>query len=878
MICISPAYTAYRLYFFACSCAWLGSLLLLLLAGSSVGLAAPHDPPPPQPSGLTALQRSGQTFLTWQEVGMVTGERYHVYRSAAPITANTISTSRQLTAQWGPLPEGSSIFWSERAHPSGPQLLNYVIADLAAPLTDTTGLFVWTTKESGSFYYAVTTVLNGVENRAEFSAANSLSSPVAETPADPAPIQIRQSADGLNAIYTQFLDYETYNPTLNLVTADRPGHAAAAEQLQYAFNYSLFLPQPSACGGVPPATLPLLLHLHGYGGRYTNTISTTNSLCAMDVYGDDPARTWYFGDSATYDYRQGGTATTGPIVNYTEARILRIITDAERGYGLAGRVLDPQRIYGWAGSMGASGILSLALRYPNVFAAVLADEPMTNHQAATGSEVPPGCCPWYLDTAPLWGYTDQRLPVHLIGPAAAPLAAYEGTPIWDWQNQQQMLMTRRAADTALISVAHGTLDTVIHWQSQGQPFYVPLYQSRRTFTGATRAVGHINTGSVSVGPMTSFTGEPFHNWQVRRDETVPALSYASGSSVVPPPSDSESDYNLDLEWGASWHLFPGAQPPLDTATAWAIDLRTTDGSSQVVDVTPRRRQAFIVSPGATYGWEARRLSDGTLVQSGQATGDRDGLVTVPAVLVDGVGTHLRIVFVAAAPTATATITPTVTVTVTATATVTTSAPAPATATVTTSATAPATNTPCNIVFSDVPDTTYFAQAVGYLACHSIVSGYSDGTFRPFNTTTRGQLTKIIVVSFGLALDLDNSPHFRDVGSDNVFFPFIETAANRGIISGYSDGNFYLQNPVTRAQTAKIVVRAAGWTLTTSGGPHFGDVPPSDTFYAVIETAYAHGMISGYTSSSGLQFHPTDHSMRGQITKMLYGALRFGMYP
>ncbi|MDQ2807027.1 MAG: hypothetical protein M3Z04_08980, partial [Chloroflexota bacterium] len=300
-----------------------GLLALLILAIAGWGRpsptaiqAAPHDPPPPQPSGLTALQRSGQTFLTWQEVGTVTGELYHIYRSAAPITAANIGAARQLTAQWGPLPEGSSIFWSERAHPSGPQLLNYVIADLAAPLTDTTGLFVWTGKERGAFYYAVTTVRNGVENQTDFSAANSLSSPVAETPADPQPVRALQSSDGLSAIYTQFLDYEIYNPTLNLVTADRPGHDAAAGQPQYAYNYSLFLPQPSACGGVPTATLPLVLYLHGYGGRYINTLpAINNGFCAVVVYGDDPARTWYFGHSATYDYRRGGIPNTGPLVN-----------------------------------------------------------------------------------------------------------------------------------------------------------------------------------------------------------------------------------------------------------------------------------------------------------------------------------------------------------------------------------------------------------------------------------------------------------------------------------------------------------------------------------------------------------------------------------
>jgi len=851
-------------------------LVILLVGGLLAGGGSPPSPAvaapnlAPQPTALTAFHRSGQTFLTWQEVAGVTGESYHLYRSPTPITAATLGAARPLTAQWGALPEGSSIFWSERAHPSGPQLLNYVIHDLGTPLTDTTGLFVWTAKETGAFYYAVTTVSNGVENRAEFSPANSLSQPVAETPADPAPVRVAQSADGLTAIYSQFMDYETYNPTVNLVTPDRPGHAAAAAQPQYAFNYSILLPQPTACGGAPP-TLPLVLILHGYGGRYINTLTATNGLCAAVVYGDDPARTWYFGHSAGYDYRQGSPATTGPIVNYTEARLIRIVQDAGRGYGLPGRTLDPQRVYVQGGSMGGSGALALGLRYPNVFAAVLADVPMTNHQAA-GTENPPGCCPWYLDTLPLWGSADAHLPIHLIGAAATPLLAYNGTPIWTWQNQQQMVVTRRAADTALINIGHGTLDTVIHWQSQGQPFYQPLYQSRRTFSGATRAVGHTGTGTAGVGPMSSFAVAPYDNWGVRRDETVPAFSDASGSSQVPPPSDQESNYNLNLEWGASWHLFAGAQPPLDTPTAWAIDLRTTDGSNQVVAVTPRRRQQFSVTPGATYGWENRRLSDNTLLQSGQVVADVDQLVTVAGVQVDGVGTHLRIVFLTPAPTATVTPTATATATATPTATVT--------------VTATATVSPCTVTFSDVAPSNVFYPFVTHLACVGVLSGYSDGTYRPAGYVTRAQVAKIAALLWPEPAGIPAAQLFADVSPASSFYPYIEALAGRGIISGYNCGALdepcdTAQRPyfrpsvlMTRGQISKIMALSGGLSAPPSGR-QFADVPPTNSFYPYIASLAGLEILSGYNcggpsepcSAGAFYFRPGDATTRGQIAKI-----------
>src|SRR5690349_20140172 len=56
-----------------------------------------------------------------------------------------------------------------------------------------------------------------------------------------------------------------------------------------------------------------------------------------------------------------------------------------------------------------------------------------------------------------------------------------------------------------------------------------------------------------------------------------------------------------------------------------------------------------------------------------------------------------------------------------------------------------TPTPCPVSFSDVHTTDYFYQPVLYLACDGAISGYADGTFRPYNQTTRGQMVKIVIL-------------------------------------------------------------------------------------------------------------------------------------
>jgi hypothetical protein len=180
-----------------------------------------------------------------------------------------------------------------------------------------------------------------------------------------------------------------------------------------------------------------------------------------------------------------------------------------------------------------------------------------------------------------------------------------------------------------------------------------------------------------------------------------------------------------------------------------------------------------------------------------------------------------------------------------------------------------TATPCPINFSDVHPSDYFYTAVQYLYCRGIISGYSDGTFRPYNNTTRAQLCKIIVLAQGWSLLDPPNPTFSDVPRTNVFYQYIETAVSHNIISGYSDGTFRPGNDVTRAQLSKIIVLARGWSLLNPPNPTFSDVAPGSPFYQYVETAYSHGIISGYSDGT---FRPGNNATRGQISKIVYQAI------
>ncbi|HMA37989.1 MAG TPA: S-layer homology domain-containing protein [Chloroflexia bacterium] len=205
-----------------------------------------------------------------------------------------------------------------------------------------------------------------------------------------------------------------------------------------------------------------------------------------------------------------------------------------------------------------------------------------------------------------------------------------------------------------------------------------------------------------------------------------------------------------------------------------------------------------------------------------------------------------------------------------TATATVPLPPSATPTATPTATPGApTRTPCPLQFTDVQPSDYFYAPVQYLACRGVISGYADGSYRPYASVTRGQLAKNVTLAFGLPLQTPPTPTFADVPPSAPFYPYIETLVAAHVVSGYADGLFRPGNPVTRGQLAKIVVAAGGGSLISPPSPHFTDLPPSSVFYAFVETAVCRGLLSGYADGT---VRPGAGATRGQIAKIVYLAV------
>ncbi|MTV27262.1 S-layer homology domain-containing protein [Nitriliruptoraceae bacterium ZYF776] len=110
-------------------------------------------------------------------------------------------------------------------------------------------------------------------------------------------------------------------------------------------------------------------------------------------------------------------------------------------------------------------------------------------------------------------------------------------------------------------------------------------------------------------------------------------------------------------------------------------------------------------------------------------------------------------------------------------------------------------------FPDVPGDSPHVDAIGALAASGITSGFRDGTYRPREFVTRGQMATFL--ANGLDLPAGNAT-FDDVPADYAHAAGIAAIADAGITSGFGDGTFRPNALVKRDQMASFL--AAGIPL------------------------------------------------------------------
>lgn len=173
-------------------------------------------------------------------------------------------------------------------------------------------------------------------------------------------------------------------------------------------------------------------------------------------------------------------------------------------------------------------------------------------------------------------------------------------------------------------------------------------------------------------------------------------------------------------------------------------------------------------------------------------------------------------------------------------------------------------------FSDVSADAWYADAAVYCREHGVMNGTSATTFGPDTTMSRAMLATVLYRAAGSPV-VSGDADFTDVAPTAYYSDAAAWASQEGVISGYGNGLFGSDDPVTREQIATILWRYDGSPAPAGTSQAFAD-QASIASYAVDGVAWAreNGIINGMT---GNRFAPQSHATRAQVATILMNYLQ-----
>lgn len=193
----------------------------------------------------------------------------------------------------------------------------------------------------------------------------------------------------------------------------------------------------------------------------------------------------------------------------------------------------------------------------------------------------------------------------------------------------------------------------------------------------------------------------------------------------------------------------------------------------------------------------------------------------------------------------------------------------------------------NSIYSVVTSSKSFDDIKGHwaktdielLASKMVVSGVTDTSFAPDHNITRAEFAALLVRSLALTSNAE-AASFNDVHATDWFAGSIGAAVKAKLVSGYEDGSFKPNAPITREQMAVMVAKAlsaAGKTVDSQAEllNKFNDnLKISDWAMSSVSQSVKAGIISGMTDTT---FVPLANASRAQAVVMLKRLLQYTQF-
>ncbi|WP_088890461.1 S-layer homology domain-containing protein [Leptolyngbya ohadii] len=176
-------------------------------------------------------------------------------------------------------------------------------------------------------------------------------------------------------------------------------------------------------------------------------------------------------------------------------------------------------------------------------------------------------------------------------------------------------------------------------------------------------------------------------------------------------------------------------------------------------------------------------------------------------------------------------------------------------------------------FSDVPSTYWAAPFIAALSQRGDISGFNDGTFRPDQPVTRAEFATLIQNTFDQPAQ--QSPiAFQDVPGNLWAAGAIDSAVQTGFLKGFPDGTFQPDLQIPRVQA--LTALTSGLKLAPTANPEqtlqlFRDRDQLPNWSIPVAAAATEaGLVVNHPSPDIL--NPNQPATRAEVAAFLYQAL------
>lgn len=179
-------------------------------------------------------------------------------------------------------------------------------------------------------------------------------------------------------------------------------------------------------------------------------------------------------------------------------------------------------------------------------------------------------------------------------------------------------------------------------------------------------------------------------------------------------------------------------------------------------------------------------------------------------------------------------------------------------------------------FTDVPEGSWFSEAVEYAVNMGLMNGMGNNKFEPDTHMSRAMLVTVLWRYAGSPKEGTNS--FTDVKNGQWYTDAIAWAAENGVVTGVGGGKFEPDGSVTREQLAVVLFRYSNSKgMDTARRAKLDSFPDAAKVSSWAEDALAwavaEGMINGIQNGATTTLSPQGNATRAQVATILMRYIR-----